>query len=200
MKFKLHDYFKYSKSLSLIPCLALGLALLPSLPSKASESSLNILEVPVLQVNIPDLPPLKNPRSYLYSADEVFSIRLVLSLGQKQVKVYDRDELIATFPVAVGKQGWETPTGEFTIRHLVANPHWENPWTGKVIPPGPNNPLGDRWIGFWTDGRNDIGFHGTPGEHLIGQAVSHGCVRMKNSDIRKLFEMVSVGTPVIVVK
>ncbi len=64
--------------------------------------------------------------------------------------------------------------------------------------PGPKSPLGERWIGFWTNGKNTIGFHGTSGEHLIGQAVSHGCVRMRNADIKAMFDMVEVGTPVIV--
>ncbi|WP_448572469.1 L,D-transpeptidase, partial [Trichothermofontia sp.] len=67
-----------------------------------------------------------------------------------------------------------------------------------VIPPGPDNPLGPRWIGFWTDGKNFIGFHGTPNESLIGQAVSHGCVRMRNQDIQALYAQVEMGTPVVV--
>jgi hypothetical protein len=65
-------------------------------------------------------------------------------------------------------------------------------------PPGPENPLGARWIGFWTDGNNAIGFHGTPHEHLIGQAVSHGCVRMRNTDVIELYERIRVGAQVIV--
>ncbi|MEB3118669.1 MAG: L,D-transpeptidase, partial [Limnothrix sp.] len=58
------------------------------------------------------------------------------------------------------------------------------------------NPLGVRWIGFWTNGDNSIGFHGTPNPELIGQAVSHGCVRMRNEDIVDLFDRVTEGMPV----
>ncbi|MEL7333315.1 MAG: L,D-transpeptidase, partial [Cyanobacteria bacterium J06560_2] len=68
--------------------------------------------------------------------------------------------------------------------------------TKEEIPPGPDNPLGDRWIGFWSNGEAQIGFHGTNQEELIGEAVSHGCVRMRNRDIKKLYELVEIGTPV----
>jgi lipoprotein-anchoring transpeptidase ErfK/SrfK len=53
-------------------------------------------------------------------------------------------------------------------------------------------------VGFWSDGNNVIGFHGTPEEALIGQAVSHGCVRMRNADVAEFFDRVQVGTPVVV--
>jgi lipoprotein-anchoring transpeptidase ErfK/SrfK len=60
--------------------------------------------------------------------------------------------------------------------------------------------LGERWIGFWTDGQDTIGFHGTPNVKSIGTAASHGCVRMYNQDVRVLFDLVKVGTPVQVIK
>ena len=68
----------------------------------------------------------------------------------------------------------------------------------KRIPPGPANPLGERWIGFahgegWT-----IGIHGTPNPELLGRAVSHGCVRMRNADVVGIYERVRIGTPVVV--
>ena len=168
--------------------------------SSSRADSWGVSEKLLWEMNPPDLPPLRNSSAYLFKADEVFNVKLVLRLGKKVVEVYEKDKVVASFPVAVGKQGWETPQGEFEIMQMVKDPSWQNPWSGKVTPPGPNNPLGERWIGFWTDGKNFIGFHGTPGEHLIGQAVSHGCVRMRNKDIKQLFELVSMGTPVTVVK
>jgi lipoprotein-anchoring transpeptidase ErfK/SrfK len=84
------------------------------------------------------------------------------------------------------------------VRELVRNPVWKSPWTGKVSTPGPNSPLGERWIGFWSDGKNSIGFHGTPAENSLGSAASHGCVRMRNRDVKVLFDLVRMGTPVIV--
>ncbi len=129
---------------------------------------------------------------------KVLATRLVLRLKERKVYAYQDDEVLASYRVAIGKKGWETPQGEFEIIQMVKNPKWQNPWNGKVSAPGPNSPLGERWIGFWTDGKDYIGFHGTPGEHLIGQAVSHGCVRMRNADVKALFELVDKGIPVIV--
>ncbi len=125
-------------------------------------------------------------------------IHLELRLGERKLYVYQGEESIAVYPVAVGRGGWETPTGNFVVRDMIENPAWEHPWTGEVVPPGPENPLGPRWISFWTDGTNEIGFHGTPNESLIGQAVSHGCVRMFNQDVITLFGKVQIGTPVVV--
>jgi lipoprotein-anchoring transpeptidase ErfK/SrfK len=130
--------------------------------------------------------------------EKVVNRRVVLKLNERRVYLYKSDRLLASYPVAVGKQGWETPTGTYQVMKMVKNPTWEHPWNGKLVPPGPENPLGDRWIGFWTDGKNAIGFHGTPDENLIGQAVSHGCVRMRNRDIQAFFEKVNVGTLVVV--
>lgn len=127
-------------------------------------------------------------------------ISLVIKLSDRRVYVHRAGKVETSYPIAVGKKGWETPTGTFKILQMQRDPSWEHPWTGQVIPPGPNNPLGNRWIGFWTDGKNFIGFHGTPNERLVGQAVSHGCIRMRNRDVMALFEQVRVGTPVTVVR
>jgi lipoprotein-anchoring transpeptidase ErfK/SrfK len=125
---------------------------------------------------------------------------MVLKLRERRVYLYQGDQALTSFPVAVGKPGWETPKGNFKVMYKVVNPTFENPFTGIVIPPGPNNPLGDRLIVFAKMGNKGYaGFHGTTNESLIGQAVSHGCVRMKNRDIRALFEKIEVGTPVVVV-
>jgi lipoprotein-anchoring transpeptidase ErfK/SrfK len=124
--------------------------------------------------------------------------RLVLRLRERKVYVYQENKIIGSYPVAIGKKGWGTPTGDFKVIQMIRDPAWKHPWNGNVVAPGPNNPIGERWIGFWTDGKNFIGFHGTPAEQLIGQAVSHGCVRMRNKDVKALFEQVAIGTPVIV--
>lgn len=130
--------------------------------------------------------------------EKILATHLILKLKERRVYAYQDGKVLASFPVAVGKKGWETPTGNFSIIQLIANPSWQNPWNGKVTPAGPKNPLGERWIGFWTDGKDFIGFHGTTAENLIGQAVSHGCVRMRNNDIKQLFEFVQMGTTVMV--
>ncbi len=125
-------------------------------------------------------------------------VELVLRLDERQLFVYRGDTLEKSFPVAVGKTGWETPTGTFKVSYMLENPGWTNPFTGELMPPGPDNPLGERWIAFWTDGRNEIGFHGTPNRESIGQAASHGCVRLYNEHIRELYELVTPGTVVTV--
>jgi lipoprotein-anchoring transpeptidase ErfK/SrfK len=152
-------------------------------------------------VTEPQLPPLGAPSLYLPSEETtpestVDNTYLVIKLSQRRVYVYQNDKLKVSYPIAVGKAGWETPMGTYKVLDMQRDPAWEHPWSGEVIPPGPDNPLGARWIGFWTDGRNFIGFHGTPNEHLVGQAVSHGCIRMRNKDILALYALVSMGTPV----
>ncbi|WP_416212090.1 L,D-transpeptidase [Nostoc sp. ChiVER01] len=139
------------------------------------------------------------------SAQQVPSNRLadtktqvVVDLSDRRTYVYAGDEVIASYPIAVGKKGWETPTGSFQVIHMRHYPIWRHPITGKVFKAGTDSPLGDRWIGFWSDGRNEIGFHGTPDIDLVGTAVSHGCLRMRNSDVRLLYEQVSLGTTVLV--
>lgn len=126
------------------------------------------------------------------------TLKLELKLSERRLLVYRGELLIANYPVAVGREGWQTPTGEFSVFQKQANPTWEHPFTGELVPPGPGNPLGSRWIGFWSDGENSIGFHGTPDESVIGQAVSHGCVRMRDEDVLALYEQVSMDTLVVV--
>lgn len=126
--------------------------------------------------------------------------RLEISLSRRQVTLYRENTAIKSYPVAVGRAGWETPKGNFQVMQMLQNPKWINPLTDEAIPGGdPENPLGRYWIGFWTNGKNWIGLHGTPTPSSVGRAVSHGCVRMYNKDIEELFAQVSVGTPVTVV-
>lgn len=126
-------------------------------------------------------------------------VSLVIKLKQKQVYVYQGDKVLKRYPVAIGKKGWETPTGEWQVMEKIRNPAWTSFKTGEVFPAGVENPLGSRWIGFWTDGRDVIGFHGTANVKSIGTAASHGCVRMRNRDVKALFRLVKVGTTVKVV-
>ncbi len=132
---------------------------------------------------------------------------LVLNLTQR--RVYIMDEVAGmppeSFRVAIGRKGFETPTGEFRINEMVVNPDFvvfdfNNPSKKERgrVPPGPTNPLGLRWIGFAYAHGWSVGFHGTPKTEVLGQAVSHGCVRMANADVVKLYDRVKIGTTVIV--
>jgi lipoprotein-anchoring transpeptidase ErfK/SrfK len=136
------------------------------------------------------------------------SVHLVLRLGERRLYLMAsdgyRERRLDSFRVAVGRPGYETPVGRFEVTHKLADPEfvqfdWENPdRVIKRIAPGPDNPLGQRWIGFTSAHGWEIGFHGTPNPELLGQAVSHGCVRMRNRDVVKVYDLVGVGTPVIV--
>ncbi|MEM9137456.1 MAG: L,D-transpeptidase [Cyanobacteria bacterium P01_F01_bin.42] len=145
------------------------------------------------------LPGLQESHHYLPDAPR--ADRIELSLSKKTVSVFRKNQILKQYPVAVGRPGWETPVGNFAIQTMIADPGWKHPFEGYVIPSGaPDNPLGKRWMGFWTNGKSWVGFHGTS-ESLrpsIGTAASHGCVRMYNEDIQAMFELVAVGTPVIV--
>ncbi len=123
--------------------------------------------------------------------------RLEVHLFRRTVTAYAGAAAIKTYPIAVGRAGWETPKGTYRVQQLIKNPAWQNPFTGEVIPSNdPENPLGNRWIGFWSDGKNWAGFHGTSNRNSVGQPASHGCLRMYGEDIQELFEIVSLETMV----
>lgn len=178
-----------------LPGLALPLetAVLETSVSRAPSTELNPLLLP--DIALLELPPLSEASPFLPTMER----KLILRLSDRRVYLYEGEQVLASYPVAIGKSGWETPQGSFQVSHKVVNPIWQNPFNGNVVQPGPSNPLGDRLIVFAPMGNKGfVGFHGTTNESLIGQAVSHGCVRMKNNDIRALFEKVEVGMAVIV--
>jgi L,D-transpeptidase ErfK/SrfK len=146
-----------------------------------------------------EIPGLGGADTYLPSPEVMAKVHLVIRLSDRRVYVYDRDQVTTSFPVAIGRGGWETPPGQFQVIAKIVDPAWEHPFTGEVMPPGLDNPLGSRWIGFWTDGKNFIGFHGTPNPESVGTPASHGCIRMYDKDVISLFELVQMGTPVEVV-
>jgi lipoprotein-anchoring transpeptidase ErfK/SrfK len=114
--------------------------------------------------------------------------QILVSIPDRKLAVIDQGKLIRTFPVSVGASLSPSPTGEFRIVHRIANPTYYHP--GVVIPPGSDNPIGPRWIGLSQHG---YGIHGTNQPESIGHAASHGCIRLRNRDIKQLFEMVRVG-------
>ncbi len=124
--------------------------------------------------------------------------KVVIRLGPRRLDYYEGEQLIHSYDIAVGQAEWQTPTGEFAILDMRRDPFWQHPITGDAIGPGPENPLGTRWIGFTHDDGYHIGIHGTNQEELVGQAVSHGCVRMREADIQQMFEELAIGTPIYV--
>lgn len=151
------------------------------------------IELPNLQAIVAPKPsPTPSP---------VIETKLIVDLSDRKVRLYENKKLKATYAIAIGQEGWETPAGTFKVQQMYENPAWQHPITGEEIPPGSkDNPLGKRWIGFTSQDKLLIGFHGATDYSLIGQAVSHGCLRMKNADVIALYKQVQVGTPVIVKK
>jgi lipoprotein-anchoring transpeptidase ErfK/SrfK len=133
-------------------------------------------------------------------ADKYPSI-IVVDRAGFTLRLYRNLELAKTYPIAVGRQGLETPAGLYDVQGMQVNPSWHVPnsaWAGKlagqVIPPGPDDPIKARWIGF----NGGAGIHGTDADSSIGTAASHGCIRMHIPDVIDLYKQVSVGAPVYV--
>lgn len=108
---------------------------------------------------------------------------------------------VNTYPVCVGS-GYNTPLGRFRIANKVVWPSWRSLSTGRLVRPGPRNPLGPRWMGTSAVGDKGhvIGIHGNNRPSSIGRAVSAGCIRMYNKHAIELFDTIEVGTPVIIHK
>ena len=124
-------------------------------------------------------------------------IRLEIYLNRRQAVLYQGDIPIKRYPIGTGRQGWETPTGTFHVMQMKRNPTWISPFTNeRITAHDPRNPLRGYWIGFWTNGTNWIGFHGTLDAGTVGKAASHGCIHMSDNDLKDLFSQVSLGTQV----
>ena len=117
--------------------------------------------------------------------------RLVVSIPDRKIALLENGRVVKVYPIAVGKAGTPSPHGTFHIASRVVKPTWYQP--GKVVGPGPANPLGTRWMGL---GYKGYGIHGTNRPDSIGQAASHGCIRMRIQDVEELFELVQVGDQV----
>lgn len=116
---------------------------------------------------------------------------VLVSLVDRKLAVIDNGAVIATFQVAVGANVSPSPTGEFTIVSRVSNPTYYH--RGTVIPTGKDNPVGTRWVGLSLKG---YGIHGTNAPRSIGRAASHGCIRLRNRDMERLFTLLKVGDAV----
>ena len=116
---------------------------------------------------------------------------LLVSIQDRQLAVIENGKVIGRFPIAVGAPTSPSPTGEFQIVSRVSNPTYYHP--GTVIPSGPDNPVGTRWVGLSQKG---YGIHGTNAPKSIGHAASHGCIRLRNRDMERLFAMLRVGDAV----
>ena len=130
--------------------------------------------------------------------------KTILTVDRRNFKLrlFKRLRVAKTYGIAVGAAGYDTPTGLYSITNKAVNPAWsapDKPWAGlyrgQTVPGGaPNNPLKARWLGIV----NGVGIHGTGDPGSIGSRASHGCIRMRVSDVIDLYPRVPVGTPILI--
>jgi len=138
---------------------------------------------------------------------------LVLNIAAKRLFYFppmadDEPQIVETYPIGIGREGWATPTGSTTVISKARDPVWFVPASvrqehleagdplPREVPPGPDNPLGKYVLGLGLPGYL---IHGTNQPAGVGMRVSHGCVRLFPENIESLFERVAVGTPVRIV-
>jgi lipoprotein-anchoring transpeptidase ErfK/SrfK len=128
-----------------------------------------------------------------------------VSVAQSMLEVRDGDKVVAAFPVTVGSSETASPLGQWKVRAVAKFPNFrydkkmlmkgERSADFKMLPPGPNNPVGILWIALNKKG---IGLHGTNDPDSIGRSASHGCIRLANWDVVKLAGMVKPGVAVAI--
>lgn len=135
---------------------------------------------------------------------------IVLNVAAKRLFYYPEavegeKPVVMTYPIGIGRVGWETPTGKAKVVAKATDPHWYVPWSVQqehreagdplpaVVPPGPDNPLGRHVLQLDMPGYL---IHGTNMPYGVGMRVSHGCVRLYPENIELLYSLVPVGEPV----
>lgn len=134
---------------------------------------------------------------------------IVINLPEYRLYYYPPEgDRVITYPVGIGREGWSSPIGETRVARKEANPSWYPPQSirdehaalgdllPRVVPPGPDNPMGPFKMNL---AMGAYVIHGTNRQFGIGMRVSHGCFRMRNEDITRLFPLIPVGTPVRII-
>jgi len=138
---------------------------------------------------------------------------VVLNIATKRLfyfpEVADGEQQeVLTYPIGIGRVGWETPLGSTSVVSKAKDPQWWVPASVRrehaemgdplpaVVPPGPDNPLGTRVLKLDMPGYL---IHGTNQPYGVGMRVSHGCVRLYPENIELLYAFVSVGEPVMII-
>ncbi len=136
---------------------------------------------------------------------------VVINLAEYRLYYFPKGKnVVHTWAVGIGREGWGSPVSSTTIVSKTANPGWSPPKSilkehaengdplPSYVPPGPNNPLGTRKMNLGI-GSGSYLIHGTSKKFGIGMRVSHGCFRMQNRDVERFFAMVPVGTKVRII-
>ncbi len=154
--------------------------------------------------------PILLPTQYLLPAGQRDGV--VLNIASKRLFYFPRAadgelQQVHTYPIGIGRVGWETPLGETTVVAKAKDPSWWVPASVRrehaemgdplpsVVPPGPDNPLGTRVLKLDMPGYL---IHGTNQPYGVGMRVSHGCVRLYPENIEFLYPLVAVGETVTI--
>lgn len=140
-------------------------------------------------------------RFILPDADEA---GLVVNIPEMRLFDFTVQDGPEVFAIAIGDQADPSILGEFQVGNKREDPVWnvpasireEKPTLPRQVPPGPDNPLGSRWI---TIGRTSYGIHGTNVRWSIGREATHGCLRLYEDEVRRLYERVREGTRIQIV-
>lgn len=112
-------------------------------------------------------------------------------------RFFKKISMVKTYAIGIGREGYETPVIVCRVSDLKTNPSWIVPQSAwetygkKVVPPGPDNPLGDFWIGLSAQ---RLGIHGTNFPWGVGRRISRGCIRMYPEEVSMFFKEVVPGT------
>jgi L,D-transpeptidase ErfK/SrfK len=134
---------------------------------------------------------------------------IVINMAEQRLYYFPKElNIVLTYPVAMGRNKWRTPTAHTYVKSKTIDPTWYVPNSirehsidthgyllPEFIPPGPNNPLGTRAIYLKLSG---ILIHGNNNKSSIGSLVSSGCIRMYNHNIEELYEYIEPNTPVYI--
>lgn len=171
----------------------------------ARRFDLGILELRAANPGIPIKKPAKGTVLVIPALHALPPVRegIVIDLRILRLFYFDGTDRVYTFPIGTGKDGWQTPQGVTKVVRKKQHPSWtppasiraEDPTLPAVVPPGPDNPLGQYalylgWAGY--------AMHGTNRPSSIGTRASHGCIRLYPEDVKVLFELVEPGTQVVI--
>ncbi len=120
---------------------------------------------------------------------------ILINKSQNVLFLKSGEEVLKIYHVSTGKDNI-TPVGTFKIATKIEKPVWFRNGGTPIPSESPENELGSRWMGFDTDPH--YGIHGTLHPESIGQQVTAGCVRLKNEDVEELFDIIPVGTVVVI--
>jgi len=120
---------------------------------------------------------------------------VLINKSQNVLFLKSGDEVLKIYHVSTGKDNI-TPVGTFKIATKIEKPVWFRNGGSPIPSESPENELGSRWMGFDTDPH--YGIHGTLHPESIGQQVTAGCVRLTNQNVEELFDIIPIGTQVVI--